>query len=226
MSASDTCPCCHAKRAKSATRCASCSAAIGEANRCARCLAYAAVIERTGGYVCGACSAPRERLPDTLCLSDAELLRALEPRPAERYRAIALLTALPWFAAAGLMRGVAPPFRWLFALVGALALVGLLARGQRAQRRTQRRRTFEIEQRIIGLAYQTDGVLREQDVSTRLRISLAEARAILQELADQQRAVAYGQGREVSEFRFGEARRTRAIRRRSQPPPTDSDQSS
>jgi hypothetical protein len=89
-----------------------------------------------------------------------------------------------------------------------------LARESKRRVRQARRRIFEIEQRIIGLAYQNDGVLREQEVSSRLRISLVEAREVLHELARQDRAIAYGQGRQVTEFRFGEARRTRAIRAR------------
>lgn len=173
-----------------------------------------AVIERTGGYCCGACGGSRERHENTACLSDAELLQALEPRPARTPYLLAFVCALPCFLAGVLARDLRPEFRWLLAMAGVLTFLWLLARDQRIQHRLARRRTFEIEQRIIGLAYQNDGVLREQEVSARLRISLVESRSILEDLARQDRAVAYGQGRQVSEFRFGEARRTRAIRAR------------
>lgn len=173
-----------------------------------------AVIERTGGYACGACGGSRERHPSTVCVSDAALLQALEPRRAGNPRLLALVCAAPFLLAGALARALPAELRWLLALVGVFTALGVLARDQRIQRRTIRRRTFEIEQRIIGLAYQNDGVLREQEVSTRLRISLVEARAVLEDLVRQDRAIAYGQGRQVSEFRFGEARRTRAIRAR------------
>ncbi|MFT3921458.1 MAG: hypothetical protein QM778_02865 [Myxococcales bacterium] len=221
MSAPDVCPCCHGELAKASARCRRCTAAVGEENRCPRCHAYAAVIERSSGYHCGACGAPRERMAQTQCLSDAELLQALEPRPPQRHALWAALAALPFLIASLALRSVLPEMRWLLALAGGFVLLCVFAYRQRSRRLQERRRAFEIEQRIIGLAYQTDGVLREQEVSTRLRISLVEARLTLEELARQERAVAYGQGHAVSEFRFGEARRTRAIRRRSPPPKQD-----
>jgi hypothetical protein len=173
-----------------------------------------AVIERSDGYHCGACGGPRERHANTQCLSDAELLQALEPRLPRSPYLLAFACALPCFLAGVLARDLSPAFRSSLALGGVVSFVWLLVRDQRQQRRTTRRRTFEIEQRIIGLAYQNDGVLRESEVSERLRISLAEARAVLHELSLQDRAVACGQGHQVTEFRFGEARRTRAIRAR------------
>jgi hypothetical protein len=173
-----------------------------------------AVIERSDGYHCGACGAARERHANTHCLSDAELLQALEPRSPRSPHLVAFACALPCFLAGILAHDLSLGLRWSLALGGVLTFAWLLVRDQRQQRRSVRRRTFEIEQRIIGLAYQNDGVLREQEVSVRLRISLAETRAILHDLSRQDRAVACGQGHQVTEFRFGEARRTRAIRAR------------
>jgi hypothetical protein len=173
-----------------------------------------AVIERSGSYHCGACGGLRERLADTHCVSDAELLQALEWRSTRRPHLLAFACALPCFLASILARGVPLELRWLMAIGGVFVFLWQLARDQHQQRYVERRRTFEIEQRIIGLAFQNDGVLREQEVSERLRISLAETRSVLQELARQDRAIAYGQGGRVAEFRFGEARRTRAIRAR------------
>jgi hypothetical protein len=173
-----------------------------------------AVIERSDGYHCGACGGARERHANTECLTDAELLQALEPRLPRSPYLLAFTCALPCSLAGVLARDLSLALRWALALGGVITFGWLLVRDQSQQRRTSRRRTFEIEQRIIGLAYQNDGVLRESEVSERLRISLAEARSVLHELSLQDRAVACGQGHQATEFRFGEARRTRAIRAR------------
>jgi hypothetical protein len=185
-----------------------------------------AVIERSGAYHCGACGSPRERFAETLCLTDAEMLRALEARSSGPRRWLPWLAAsLPGAVALGWGNRLGGPMLVSSVLAGLFAALILALANRRFERRQARRRTFEIEQRIIGLAYQNDGVLREDQVSTRLRISLVEARAVLQDLARQERAIASGQGRQISEFRFNEARRTQAIRRRS-PLPSRPDQSS
>jgi hypothetical protein len=218
----DPCPCCRGKLSASALRagiCSRCLAVVGEANRCGLCHAFMPVVERAGHVSCGACGSPREHHVGTVSVSDAQILQALEPAPVSRRLWLPALTAV---AAVGLAAGLGASrtTTLMVAVAGTLfwAVDGFLS--LRRQRLAARRRTFEIEQRIIGLAYQNDGVLREDEVSTRLRISLAEARAVLVDLAIQDRAVVHGQGAQPPEFRFGEARRTRAIRRRAPRPPT------
>jgi hypothetical protein len=215
----DTCACCQANLSKSSPepgRCGVCQALVGLANQCGRCHAFSPVIARGDGFVCSACGCPRDRLRETVCMSDREVLQELEPRARLSPWLLALLCALPFLAGAGWSARRGAHFACALSLGGALLTFGLLLRAAlRRGRLAARRRTFEIEQRIIGLAYQNDGVLREGEVSVRLRISLAEAREVLHELVRQERAVSDLQVNDRSEFRFGEARRTRAIRRRA-----------
>ena len=88
------------------------------------------------------------------------------------------------------------------------------ARSQRASQLGRRR--YEMEQRIIGLAFGNDGLLSAGAVSATLRITVNEAKQLLGEL------VATGRARaETNEetgdasYYFGEAKRTRGIRRNS-----------
>jgi hypothetical protein len=194
-------------------RCARCAALVGADNQCERCHAFMPVVERTGGYVCGACESPRERNTSTACASDAALLQALEQRQERPLWLYGILTGGPLLGLAGFSatRGFVLLAQAAAAVAVILAMMLMLL--LRVQRRLgARRRKFEIEQRIIGLAYQNDGLLREGDVSARLRISVVEARDVLGELEVQQRATVHSQ-RGPIEYRFGEARRTRAIRK-------------
>jgi hypothetical protein len=213
-------------------RCPSCSALAGAQNQCLRCHAWSPLIARGEAFVCAACGSPREQTAGAICVTDAELLQALELRRGRSPVLVALGCGAPFVLAALLAcfgaradepgSALAISGLSLGLMAGGLAAFGLvLARGLRRVRNEARRRTFEIEQRIIGLAYQNDGVLREGDVSSRLRISLAEARSVLNDLVRQERAVTDGFGGPRAEFRFGEARRTRAIRRASQRPSSD-----
>jgi hypothetical protein len=189
--------------------------ALGDDNRCARCLATAPVFERTGRYVCSACGENRQRYAQTVVSSEAELLQAFEtsvPRP--------LLRAAPWACGVLVLVGLGAraglPF-WLLAGVAALGL-GAAAQvgwsGLLLRRRARGRRRYEIEQRIIGLAFCNDGLLSTGLVSDTLRISLSEAQELLGELvrAGRARAEPSVDGPEVI-YHFGEAKRTRGIRR-------------
>jgi hypothetical protein len=178
----------------------------------------APVFERTGRYVCSACGEAREPRENTLVTSEAELLQAFEPSrgaalPASIFTVAGLLlAALAWLvSSAALAR--APAF-----LVG-VAVVALAFAGRRwaelRRRRAWARRRYEIEQRIIGLAYRNDGWLTASAVSTMLRIARSEAQELLGELVVTGRARAEPglDGGETTYF-FGEAKRTRGLRGR------------
>lgn len=66
--APDACPSCGTAVPPGRTRCPGCGKVFGEDNRCPSCHAVSAVYAAGAGYVCAACSAPRERLPDTVVL--------------------------------------------------------------------------------------------------------------------------------------------------------------
>jgi len=190
--------------------------ALGEDNRCGRCLAVASVFERTGRHVCSACGETRPRHPRTMISSEADLLQAFEPAAWTfvPVGAIGLSLAALALAACG-MFSLLPGW-----LCGSLAVLSLAAavfaiRAARTQRARQLgRRRYDMEQRIIGLAFGNDGMLSAAAVSSTLRITLHEAQDILGELVvtGRARAETHDETAETSYF-FGEAKRTRGIRR-------------
>lgn len=214
------CPACRAKVSAQAGQCRTCGVALGEDNRCGRCLAVAPVFERTGRHVCSACGETRTRQARTIVSSEADLLQAFEPasQGTVTVKSVVLLLAAGGFAGAGGMALVPTWLGWPAAWLAVLAAVRAhFAAGKRRTRQLARRR-YEMEQRIIGLAFGNDGLLSANAVSATLRIALNEAKAILGELVTTGRARA-----ETSEetgetsYYFGEAKRTRGIRRNSAP---------
>jgi hypothetical protein len=127
------------------------------------------------------------------------------------------LLGLIWSA----MHGAAP--RWLALPTGVLlifAALHLRRWGKRERQLARARRRYEIEQRIIGLAFRNDGLLTASAVSTTLRISRSEAHELLGELASSGRARAESQeGGSDTTYFFGEAKRTRGLRGRLSSPP-------
>jgi hypothetical protein len=213
------CPACRERNTARGLRCAACQVALGEGNRCGRCLAIAPVFERAGRCVCSACGETRARHADTLVTTEAELLQAFDPGRGSGLPPLLLaLSALSLMLVAWLaLRGTLP--RGLALLVGASLLVAsvwLQRLARRRQARARARRRYEIEQRIIGLAFRNDGLLTASAVSTTLRISHNEAQELLGELASSARARAEpaADGSETTYF-FGEAKRTRGLRGRA-----------
>jgi signal transduction histidine kinase len=198
---------------------------LGEDNRCSRCDALAPVIDRGGRLVCSACGADRQRLDGTVVVLESEVVRAFE-----RFAWLPWLLGGATAALSGAGLSVAAltaalsdgSFGTAFAVITTMVSLGLGAGGAyatvRAKRRTDSRRRFELEQRILGLAFNHEGVLTAADVSHELRVPLAEADAVLTELAKAGRATL--DVGEEGELRYGfpQAKPTRAIRVRvSQP---------
>jgi hypothetical protein len=197
------------------SQCGACGVVLGEDNRCGRCLATAPVFERTGRHVCSACGETRTRYAQTVVTSEAALLQAFETRPARPLARPLAILAVAGGAVAVAQRAGAP--LWLIAglaALGALTAGQLARRGLLVQRRARARRRYEIEQRIIGLAYCNDGLLSAALVSDTLRIAVSEAQDLLGELARTGRARAEPSvdGPEII-YHFGEAKRTRGLRR-------------
>ena len=76
---SESCPTCGTALPAGAQRCPGCGRVFGEDNRCPHCHAIAAVRAVGDGYVCTACSKPRERKPLTTVLGET-LWTELGPR--------------------------------------------------------------------------------------------------------------------------------------------------
>ena len=75
------CPTCTTPIPAGRAQCPGCKKVFGEDNRCDTCNAVAGVFARGGGYVCAACSAPRQRLPGTLVLG-GDRTSSIAPAPA------------------------------------------------------------------------------------------------------------------------------------------------
>lgn len=212
------CPACDAVVPLGASQCVACGLALGEPNWCPGCHAFAAVYARPGRYVCGACGADRVVLPGTIIATEAELLTAFDETRRSWSSAALALAAMgsgsAWIAHRALPGGwnlVLP----LVLVAGSLFGAYGLARGaRRSGLRRARRRRFEIEQRIIGLAFRNDGLLRAEEVSSTLRIPLAEAEALLAELARSGRASLRATPAGEA-YDFTEAKRTQTLRVRA-----------
>jgi hypothetical protein len=179
-------------------------------------MATAPVYERTGRHVCSACGETRPRNAHTVVTTEAALLQAFEAPPTS-FPLLPLSAALLCASALVLFGRIAPEARaltWLIALVAALVF-GVLGRRARQKRRVARaRRRYEIEQRIIGLAFCNDGLLSANLVSETLRIAVSEAQELLSELVATARAraeVSVDGGPTI--YHFSEAKRTRGLRR-------------
>ena len=75
------CPTCTTPIPAGRAQCPGCKKVFGEDNRCDTCNAVAGVFARGGGYVCAACSAPRQCLPGTLVLG-GDRASSIAPTPA------------------------------------------------------------------------------------------------------------------------------------------------
>jgi hypothetical protein len=179
-------------------------------------MATAPVYERTGRHVCSACGQTRQRYPHTLVTTEAELLQAFEAAP-EKLPLLPLSASLLAAGGLALLGRISSEARWLSwfgAFVGAFAFAHFVRRARYKRRVARARRRYEIEQRIIGLAFCNDGLLSAGLVSETLRITVMEAQELLGELVTTARAraeMSVDGGPTI--YHFGEAKRTRGLRR-------------
>ncbi|NOY93050.1 MAG: hypothetical protein GXP55_17840 [Deltaproteobacteria bacterium] len=89
------CSTCSTELTPGATRCPGCGKVFGEANRCHRCNAIAAVTPSGKGYVCLACGAPRQLAPGTTVISNGSLgVPQSQPPAADSFARVARAPAV------------------------------------------------------------------------------------------------------------------------------------
>jgi hypothetical protein len=189
---------------------------LAEANVCDRCHALAPAIVRGVELTCPACGAVRERGPGVIIANASELERSVQVSWPQPWSAVALgavaaavLLSLLGFALAAGGRGVVRMLVLVAVAVGAAA--GVMVRRRRTL--AWRRRRFVLEQRIVGLAYQRQGLLSTFDVAAALGIDAAEAEACLSELVARARAsLEVSQESGQVSYVFRDVKPTRGIR--------------
>lgn len=177
-----------------AVRCPGCGRVFGEDNRCPHCNAIAAVKVSGDGYVCSACSKPRERKPLTTVLGEEPGRGSIVPSAASvRGRG---LRALGSFSIAGGVLGAALATAALglgVAGIGSAAAIGLvgmflgLSFLRRASRADETTRAFEeraAEARVRSAATKLGGDVTAKQIAEQLGVPVEEADRVLTKLAD------------------------------------------
>ena len=200
------CPACATPIPAGRAQCPGCKKVFGEDNRCESCNAVAGVFARGGGYVCAACSAPRQLLPGTVILGGGrpQSLAPGAPRAGSTatsptaVAARAGATGLRLFGGAAMGGGVLGAALAVFLISGpigfvvggAVGLVGL-ATGVLAWRSGgKQRQSAETEERaareraVLVLAQQSGGILTVTQVAQALGWSAHAADALLTSMAD------------------------------------------
>ena len=192
---------------------------LGEIHRCERCRALSPALSSNGKLSCAACGAAREPRLGLTIVSEADHRRALrrgQLTPFLRFAGAALLSVAALLGAGAQSVGA----RGLAAALGlgSLACAAALAWTGRTQlERAVRKHRFELEQRVVGLAYQHHGRLEARMVSESLLLSVAAAEAFLTELTHVGRArIETGENGRIT-YVFPDAKPTRGIRVRKDP---------
>ena len=197
---------------------------LGEIHRCERCRALSPALSSNGKLSCAACGAAREPRLGLTIVSEADHRRALrrgQLTPFLMFAGAALAGAAGLSVAALLGAGAqSVGARGLAAALGlgSLACAAALAWTGRTQlERAVRKHRFELEQRVVGLAYQHHGRLEARMVSESLPLSVAAAEAFLTELTHVGRArIETGENGRIT-YVFPDAKPTRGIRVRKDP---------
>ncbi len=195
-----------------ANRCPGCGAVQGEDNRCPHCHALAAVrVGKGGGYVCMACSKPRDPGPGTVIQQGGggRGVPARAKSTGMRGLGIGLISVgvLAAIGAAAILPGA-------IGVVSALALGGLgiglgamsMRSGSRASVDAQSSEVRARELRIFKLAEQHQGRLTATDVARELHMSAQEADDALTAMCDGSRVNAEVTPQGIVEYVFRELR--------------------
>ncbi len=191
---SEACPTCGTALPAGAQRCPGCGRVFGEDNRCPHCHAIAAVRAVGDGYVCSACSKPRERKPLTTVLGEGRSRGSIVPASSSvrgrGLRSVGVLT----IGAGVLGAALATAFLGLGALgiglaaasaiAGALAGVSLLRRASSADDRARAFAAENAEARVRGAAQKLGGDVTAKMVADVLGVPVAEADAVLTRITD------------------------------------------
>lgn len=192
---SEACPTCGTSLPSGAQRCPGCGRVFGEDNRCPHCHAIAAIRAAGDGYVCVACSKPRERKPLTTVLGEGPSRSSIVPSGASSARGrglrsvgvlalgagvlgAALATALLGLGVLGI--GIAAAS----AIAGAFAGITLLRRASSADDRARAFADSNAETRVRGAAQKLGGDVTAKAVAEALGVPVAEADAVLTRMSD------------------------------------------
>ena len=189
------CPSCASAVSPHDARCGGCGVVLGVDNVCERCHALAPAVTRGGRLVCSACGSERMRQLHTVVESEGQALRT---RDRQQLKAGLFNGGGALLAAFGLVVGTLVGLfgqnAFEVALAVAVAVVALAAaalavrQGKRVKKRAEARERFELEQRLLGFAYQRAGVVTSREVARHLNISVDAADAMLDSLVTAQRA--------------------------------------
>lgn len=229
------CPTCGTAIPAGRAQCPGCKKVFGEDNRCATCNAIAGVFARGGGFVCAACSAPRERLPGTVVIGGARPQSLRPGATAGRQSGAPPATALATRASATGLRlvggaaigggalGAALAVLLIsgpigFVVGGALGVAGL-ALGVLAWRSGTKQNASAAheeraarEQAVVALAQQSGGILTVTQVAQALGWSAEAADALLTSMADGTRVTVEVDEQGLLTWHFHEVTRAAAPR--------------
>jgi hypothetical protein len=220
----ECCPACAQATRAADLQCKACGQVLGEIHRCERCRALAPAIERDGALRCAACAAERVPRLGLSIISESDYQRALRKGqllPWTLFGGAALTGAAGLSVAAGLAAAADGTGGRVLALLlglGSLACAAALTWiGRTHLERSMRKRRFELEQRVVGLAYQAQGRLAARSVAEALNMPLSAAEAFLTDLTQVGRARLDMSESGAVTYVFPDARPTRGIRVRKDP---------
>ena len=168
---------------------------FGEDNRCPHCHAVAAVRPVGDGYVCSACSKPRERKPLTTVLGEGPSRGSIVPSGASSVRGRGLRSVGVLTLVAGILgAGLATAFLGVGLLGIGIAITSAIASGlagisllRRASNADDRARAFadsNAEARVRGAAQKLGGDVTAKAVADALGVPVAEADTVLTRITD------------------------------------------
>lgn len=191
----ERCPTCSTALPPGAVRCPGCGRVFGEDNRCPHCNAIAAVRPVGDGYVCVACSKPRQRKPLTTVLGEEPGRTSIVPSAASSIQGrglrllgtmtlaggvlgAALATALLGLGLAGMASAT------VIGGLGALIGLTLFRRASRADDSTRAFETRAAEARVRAAAQKLGGDVTAAQIAEQLGVPVADADAVLTKMAN------------------------------------------
>lgn len=195
LATSSRCPSCGHDVHPDDARCGACRQVLGPDNVCEHCHALAPVTPQGDRLVCSACERERTRRPKTFVVTPRRA-RRLARRQHKRlffYRALSVLLALAalFVPTLGLLGGQNDFEKGVALLLGVVAILlsVLSARRRRLTlARSAARERFALEQRIVGLAHRSGGVVTGEQVALHLHLPQPEADRLLDALVHSGRA--------------------------------------
>jgi hypothetical protein len=189
------CPTCSTDIPPGATRCPGCGRVFGEDNRCPHCNAIAAVKPAGDGYVCVACSKPRERKPLTTVLGEEPGRASIVPSAGSSLRgrglrsvgalsiaggvlSAALATALLGITVAGIATAS------VVGLLGVLVGFTLMRRAGRADDAARALTQRTAVARVRSAATKLGGDVTAKAIAKELGVPVEDADAVLTQMAD------------------------------------------